>query len=937
MTLKATHIVYIFLCLLSIGNLLAQNNQIEMRVSLNKELNSLYVQQNIKYINRSKDTLNQLYFHDWNNAFSHKNTALGKRLLENYQKKFFFAKEKDRGFTTIQNFLVDNQPIPWKRPEGKVDCIQITLSHKLAPNDSVVINLRYTLKIPSAKFTSYGVNKENYNLRYWHIIPAVYEGTWQLMSHLNMDDLHQNPTDYSVRLHVPEGYYVASNLNIAKESEKEYELTGTALQDFQLHLSLKKEFYHFKIDKGLVSTNLNEIEISKEIKKDILNRQVNFLADKLGKYPHEKLFINKTSYHKNPLYGINQLPSFLRPFSDTFTWDIRMLKTLTESYINTSLHTQNRSNRWYRNAVHSYLMMQYVNQFYPEVKLIGNISEFWGIKSYHVAELDFNSKYKLISQHIASTNNNQALTTSSDSLTNFNRLIYQKYKGGLAIQYLDNYLGEDIVAHAIAAYFKDHTLKTSEKKFKQYIENKTTKDVSWFFNHLIKNDKEIDYSLKKVSSTKDSTRLLIKNKKDFSVPIRIYGINDEGIVRTKKWITNIKTTKELSLAADTIKYWTLNFKQEVPELNLRNNKVNKKWSFFKKPLKIRWLNDVDDPNKYQIFLEPKSDYNLYDGIILATSIKNENSAHKNFTYSITPAYSLRSKSTTGSAKVIFHKYLKHKTINSFRLGIGGSYFHYQPNLAYKKLTPFAQIFFKRKNLRSVKNSSLNMAYTIVDKDINQNDPKTTSYNKYKVFRLSYKYQNPALIDNFSHETNLEIGEDFSKLYADIRYRKLTNYNQQFGVRLFVGSFLYNNTQGDFFSYGVNRPNDYLFRYGYFGRSETKGLFSQQIISNDGGFKSQAPIGFANQWITSLNTSIGIWRWFEIYNDVGLIKNRNKKVFFVHDKGIRLNFINDIFEIYFPIHSNNGWEVAQPHYEKRIRFVFKAQFSSIYNFVKRGFL
>lgn len=160
---------------------------------------------------------------------------------------------------------------------------------------------------------------------------------------------------------------------------------------------------------------------------------------------------------------------------------------------------------------------------------------------------------------------------------------------------------------------------------------------------------------------------------------------------------------------------------------------------------------------------------------------------------------------------------------------------------------------------------------------------------------------------------------------------------KFGVRLFVGSFLYNNTQGDFFSYGVNRPNDYLFRYGYFGRSETKGLFSQQIISNDGGFKSQAPIGFANQWITSLNTSIGIWRWFEIYNDVGLIKNRNKKVFFVHDKGIRLNFINDIFEIYFPIHSNNGWEVAQPHYEKRIRFVFKAQFSSIYNFVKRGFL
>ncbi|HIP49104.1 MAG TPA: aminopeptidase [Lutibacter sp.] len=933
---KFGHIVFLFLGLVSSLNIFAQNDQIEMRVSLHKELHSLHIQQIVTYFNHSKDTLNQLFFHDWNNAFSDKNTALGKRFIENYKKKFFFAKDKDRGSTEIKNLLINNKSVVWNRPDGKEDFLEVVLDQPLFPADSLIVNFRYTVKIPKSKFTSYGVNKDNYNLRYWHIVPVVYDKTWQLMHHLNMDDLHQNPTDYTVNLQVPKEYFVSSNLKIFKKSDQEYKLSGLGKQDFQLQLSQNNEYNNFELDKEVVSTNLNDIELSKEIKNDILNRQLDFLKKHLGDYSHDKIFINKTSYDKNPLYGMNQLPSFLRPFSDTFTWDLRMFKTLSQEYINTSLHSQNRKNTWFRNGVHSYMMMQYVNQFYPEVKLIGNVSKLWGIKSYHISELDFNSKYNIVFQHIASTNHDQALTTPSDSLTNFNRLIFQKHKAGLAIRYLDAFLGDSIVAKAIQQYFNTNLHAKSGKSFKEYIVEQTNKDVNWFFDTFIQTDKEIDYSLTKTSATIDSTRLTIKNKRDLTLPIPIYGISKEG-VKTKQWLTNIQQTQSISLANDSIKYWSLNYNSLVPEINLRNNKVNNKWSFFKKPLKIRWLNDIDDPTKNQLYIEPKTDFNLYDGIILATSIKNKNSLHKNFTYSITPAYSFRGKSLTGSVKALYHKYLENSIINSYKLGVGGSYFHYQPNLAYKKLTPFAQVFFKRKNLRSVKSSSLSMGFTLVDKEVDIDENTTSEFDKYKVFRLSYNYQNPEIIDNFSHSTNLEIGEKYTKLYADIRYRKLTNYNQQFGVRFFAGTFLNNNTQTDFFSYGVNRPNDYLFKYGYFGRTETDGIFSQQIIINDAGFKSQMPVGFANQWMTSLNTSIGIWRWFEIYNDVGLIKNRNQKVFFAHDKGVRLNFVNDIFEIYLPLHSNNGWEITQPHYEKRIRFVFKAHFSSIYNFVKRGFL
>jgi hypothetical protein len=169
-----------------------------------------------------------------------------------------------------------------------------------------------------------------------------------------------------------------------------------------------------------------------------------------------------------------------------------------------------------------------------------------------------------------------------------------------------------------------------------------------------------------------------------------------------------------------------------------------------------------------------------------------------------------------------------------------------------------------------------------------------------------------------------------------RYRKLTNTNRQFDFRFYAGAFLNNQTATDYFSFALDRPTDYLFQYEYLGRSETSGFFSQQIIINEGGFKSKLEVPFANQWLSTFNTSIGLWRWFEVYNDIGFVKNRNQRVYFAHENGIRLNFIQDILEVYFPLHSNLGWEISQEKYSSKIRFVLVINPKRIFNFVKRGF-
>jgi len=914
----------------------AQNDSIHIDIQLDAATQSLKIKQHVTYVNNSNDVLDRIYLHNWPNAFSDKNSHLGKRFVENYKKKFFFTNEKNRGFTKINNIAINYQTVDWIPKESADDYIAILLKKPLQSNQSVAIDLSYIVKVPHAKFTSYGCDNEIFNLRYWYLVPAVYDGKWQLMHHLDMDDLYQNPTNYTATVSLPDQYNLVTNLNAVKEDANTYRLQGNNQLDFELHLSKNSKFDYFQTDSIEIVTNLNNIELGSEVKADLVNRQVLFVQKFLGDYPHKRLFVNKTTYDKNPLYGFNQLPSFLRPFSDTFEWDVRMFKTLTKYYIDNKSNVHTRKNIWLNDGVQYYLMLKYVEKYYPDVKLIGGISKIWGIRSYHIATLDFNNRYDLTYQYAARRNHDQALNTNAAALTNFNRLIVNKYKAGMGLRYLGEYIGDDVVHTAIRDHFSSKLTSSTINNFKKNIESTTDKDVSWFFKDYIRTKNKIDYSLKKIHKSGDSIAVTIKNNRNFTAPIALYSIQNDSI-QTKIWLTDIDSILTIKLRNDNSKRWMLNYEGITPEINLRNNWEYTNWSLLKRPLKIRLFRDAEDPNHTQLFVEPKYAYNFYDGFILATTLSNKTFLKKEFEYALTPSYGIKSNSLTGSFKTVYWKYPENKIVNSFRFGLVGSYYHYQPELVYKTLTPYAQIFFKRKNLRSVKSSSASINYAMINRDNDPLNPDNIAPNQYNIFSLSYGYSNPEIINNFKFSTSLEIGSKFSKISTDIRIRKLTNNKRQFSARLFAGIFLNNKTNSDFFSYGVNRPNDYLYRYRYLGRSETSGLLSQQIIINDGGFKADMSVPYADQWITSLSTSIGLWRWFEIYNDVGLAKNKGQKVFFIHDKGIRLNFVDSIFEIYFPLHSSNGWETTFPHYEERIRFVFTSDFKSISNFLKRGFM
>lgn len=923
--------------ILCLNNSYSQTNSTTIFATLNTQTNELKLQQEIIFYNKSDSILNAVYFHNWANAYKNKNTPLANRFIENYSKTFHFAKEKHRGNSEINSVSVNYDIVSWEITDKNPDILKINLNKSLNPKDSIKVIATYSVKLPNEKFTKYGASFTNYNLRYWYLIPAVFDGKWQIYNNLDMDDLYMDFTNYFIYIKVPKNYTVNSDLTTSVDSLsnlKNYKLTGKNRLDISLNITQINEFVTYNSSPVSIITNLNSEKLNTTIKTAILNRELSFIASYLGKYPHEKLLINKIEYEKNPVYGFNQLPSFLNPFSDTFEWDIQLFKILSRKYIDNVFLFNQRKDTWLADGLQTYLMIKYVEKYYPNVKAIGDISKLWGVKNFNLSKIGFNDKYPFVYQFAARKNLDQALTTQADSLSNFNRKIVNKYKAGLGIQYLEKYLGEATISDAINGFSEQYSgKKTRSDLFLNLID--TPKDIDWFKTDYLNTSKKIDYTIKKIEKKNDSLEVSILNKRNFTAPIKLYGIHNKEIV-FEKWLVGIDSLTKITIPANNLDRLSLNYESHLPEYNLRNNWENIDKHLFNRPVQLKFVKDIENPYYNQFFYTPEVRYNYYDGVLLGLGISNKTLLNKSFLYKVTPSYGTNSGAFSGTFSLLYEYLPENKKVNKFMAGISGSNFQYAKDLAYTTLTPFALLEFKRKSLRDVSSSAISTSYTLVDREKSPTQIEHVETNKYNVFSLNYGYSKPNIIEDIRFSGGFQVADKFSKVSATGHYRILTDTNRQFDFRVFAGAFLSNKTETDYFSFALDRPSDYLFQYDYLGRSETTGILSQQIIINEGGFKSKLPVAYANQWLTTINTSVGMWRWIEVYNDIGFVKNRNESVYFAHENGVRLNFIHDILEVYFPFYSNLGWELSEPRYSTKIRFVLVLNPKKIYNFAKRGF-
>ena len=925
--------------LISLLKLSSQTNEISSNIVLNDSTRIFNIQQKIVFFNKSVDPLTKIYLHNWGNSFSETNSLLGERLEEDFKKDFSFSSAFERGFSRIKNLSINYQTAQFRKLPKQNDILEITLKTPLKPRDSTIISLFYDLKVPDSRFTGYGKTKTGYHLRFWQIIPAVYDTKWKIMSNLNMDDLYQDLANYKIAIKVPKKYNVESNLYQYKTRNKDFttfQLVGNRKKDIILSIDSFEKFKSFKTKTQEIKTDAFDRKISLKESEKIIAKQINFIEKHIGKHPHKEIFVDKISLKKEKLQELYGLPQWLKPFPKNFRWDVNFFYALSSKYINDILIHNMREDYWFVDGLETFLMMEYLKEFYSDVKILGKFSNYWPLKNYNLSKLTQGDKFLFIYQSNARKFNDQPLNTIADSLSNFNRKVVSKYKSGLGFRYLQDYLNDSILQKSLKIFlYKNYLKPSSSKDFLSILENNTSKDISWFVNDYLKTTKKIDYKIKSIKETKesDSLNIIIKNKRNFTAPVALYGIKNKEI-RFKKWFSGIDSTKVISIKKGQFDKLALNYENNYPEHNSLNNFRKTNNSLISKPFQFRFYQDAEDPYYNQLFYYPDVKYNLYDGIILGFKLNNPPIIPHNLEFTLTPNYSTRSKNFTGAFSIAYNHFFESSRIYKIKYGLNGSNFHYAPELGYNTLVPYVSLNFRRKTLRNPDSKTLTSRLFYINKEISDGNP-ITEKDRYKVLNFRYIYDKPNIIKRLQYAINFELGDNFTKLSTDIRYLKFFDKDRSYDLRFFGGVFFTNNSKSNYFSFGLNRSSDYLFEQNLFGRSENSGLFSQQFIISDAGFKSKynSP-QLANQFVLAVNSSISIWKWIEMYHDIAMLKNKTNIPNFYYENGIRFNFIPDIFEFYFPIYTNQGWEVSKPAYPSKIRFVISSSLDRIYHFIRR---
>ena len=210
-----------------------------------------------------------------------------------------------------------------------------------------------------------------------------------------------------------------------------------------------------------LETRENTIKSSLEDAEIKVDRVNNFVKDYFNDHSNIKLLVPKIDYDSNPFYGLNQLPSFISPFSDEFLEEIIFLKSFVINYLNHIINLNKRESHWIYKGLEIFIINKYINNFYPNVKFLGRLSGISFLENYEVSKIDFNDLFLNYSEYVQRLNLHQTDDQSSEYLTRINQEIASPYHSGVGLIYVENLIGEKDFRNLIE---KINNINTRDRK-----------------------------------------------------------------------------------------------------------------------------------------------------------------------------------------------------------------------------------------------------------------------------------------------------------------------------------------------------------------------------------------------------------------------------------------------------------------------------------------
>ncbi|HET6225142.1 MAG TPA: M1 family metallopeptidase [Bacteroidia bacterium] len=953
-----------FLVLIAIltGPYLAAQSYFQQEVNYNITVklddvnHTLQANESIEYINRSPNTLTFIYMHVWPNAYKDNTTPLAKQLYDHGDTKLYYATAEERGYIDELDFKVNDQSVKWELLKDSIDICKIYLNSPLSPNEKIVIATPFHVKIPSGEISRLGHIGQAYAISQWYPKPAVYDQNgWNYMPYLNQGEFYSEFGSFDVSITLPKNYVLGATGDMVNGEEETEWLTkkaneindSTVFDKSDMHfptsdsqtktLRFKQSNVHdfawfcdkrYHVMKGEIETPHTKHKVTTwafftNAEAYLWKKSISYINDAIyyyslwnGDYPYNQCTAVDGTISAG---GGMEYPNItiIGTSSNDFSLDEVIAHEVGHNWFYGMLGSNEREHAWMDEGINSFYELRYLEIKYPDMRLIDHILGGKNIKFLDLARYKYRSEIYLAYLFSASTNDDQPIETPSYDFTetNYGTCVYEK--SALVFNYLMTHMGEKKLDEAMQQYFNEwHFKHPQPKDLRKILEDAYGKDLNWFFNDLIGTSKKLDYKIAFAHQNADKTwDLGVKNNGGVSSPLFIQGIKDNKLVGEINF-TGFKGKQVLIFPASEVDYFKIDFAEDMPEINRKNNTIRTKGMFKTvEPLKFQLLGSLNNPSRTQLFWSPALGYNNYNKFMLGAAFYNSIIPRKNFEFELMPLYSFGTNDLNGYAHATCTHYFD-KGIHSLQFGFTGARYALNTDpfdMSFNKIAPEVSIAFNKKSACISHTLTYRNISIIRDGVQSKFENNQTNYSRIQVITnfndLTYNLTKRDVISPYSASVNVQQGEQMCKTSLTLKYAyHFKKKNKGVNIRLFAGTFIGTSATNAgpyrFRLSGLTGSQDYLYDHIFLGRTETQGVFSQQFAEADGGFKFYSPLGQSSKWLTALNikSSLGNMKLpLLLYADIGTCsKDALTSEDVLYDAGVCLSIKKDVFEVYFPI-------------------------------------
>jgi len=695
-------------------------------VALNDDLHQLNAFATITYINNSPNTLNEILFHLYPNAYTNDKTAFAEQLLENGDTDFYFSKAADKGSISNLSFKINNKKAIFEQDATHADIGKLQLNKSLLPGDSIIITTPFTVQIPT-NFSRLGRDGESYQVTQWYPKPAVYDAQgWHAFPYLNQGEFYYEFGNYTVNITVPKNYIVAATGDLQTESEQKiltklakktannideivkepfnkFEFPPSADETKTLTFTQNKvhDFAWFADKRFHVLKSAVELQSGKTVatwafftNKDAehwkeatnyLNDAVAFYSKHVGEYPYNVCTaVNGTLVAG----GGMEYPTItiIGGINSDKLLDRVVTHEVGHNWFQGILASNERAYPYLDEGINSYYENRYMDEKYPDSGILPAaispaVANFLG-KQFNLEDKLPSYQNELGYMLSCRAHKDQPICTHSATFTNNNYGTIAYGKSAIAFKYLEKFLGRAEYDRIMQIYFQQWQFKHPQpNNLRTVFESNSNKYLDWFFDEVLCTSDKMDYAI--VGQTENKSignsnyyQFFIKNKAGLRSPFPVTALKNGSPVKTI-WYDGFGGMSEIlfpNVAADE---FVIDYEEITLDSHRKNNNFKLKGFFNKiEPLRLSSFLGWENPNLNQLYYLPIMSYNYWDKFMLGIGLHSGILPSKNLEWLLSPMYSFKSKNVVGFANVHYMHPLKSiKAVDNIEFNLNMRSFH----------------------------------------------------------------------------------------------------------------------------------------------------------------------------------------------------------------------------------------------------------------------